>query len=194
MVPVVTALSLLALAQASTPMPPPMAARTHHVEVARDLPFPAEQVWEAVALDYGRIAESHPLIVSSDYRHGSLQGELGAERTCWFNEKGSRLLHEQIVSWDAEAMTFQNRVLEADGFPLDPDNTLATYTVEPLSDGSSRVSIVMDYRTAPAMMGGLMKGAFGSLLDDYFVALEHHLATGEAVTRDNFKAIAKAYR
>ena len=188
------ALSLPSFADASPPMPPAMEARTHHLEVWRDLPFPAEQVWEAVAVDYGRVAESHPLIVSSDYRHGSLQGELGAERTCWFNDKGSRLLHEQIVAWDGEAMTFQNRVIEANGFPLDPDNTLATYRVEALSDTTSRISIVMDYRTSPALMGGLMKGSFDSLLQKYFVALEHHLSTGEPVTKDNFKTIAKAYR
>lgn len=193
----VPALALLAApltAAASEPVPPTLDKKTKDLVVSADLPFPAAVVWGAVAEDYGRIAESHPLIVRSDYRHGSLRGELGAERSCWFNDKGTRVLHEQIIGWDDEGMRMQNRVLEAAGFPLDPDNTVATYMVDDLGDGTSRLTFDMRFRAKPGFMTGMMAGQFEDLIQDYFVALEHHLATGEVVNRDNFKAIAKATR
>ena len=51
----------------------------------------------------------------------------------------------------------------------------------------------MNYRTKPAFMGGMMKGSFKKLINDYFIAIEHHVKTGEKVTKDNFKEIKKAY-
>lgn len=198
-----SALSLLAIvvttataATAATDAPPmpAMDKKTHHLVVESVIPHAAEAVWAAMAVDYGRVAESHPRIVRSDYRHGSLQGELGAERSCWFNDKGTQVLHEQIVVWNPDEMMLQNRVLEAAGFPVDPENTLATYRVTPIDDTHSRVTFDMEFRTTPAFMGGMMKSSFETLLSDYFVALDHHLRTGESVTRDNFKAVAKLYR
>lgn len=173
---------------------PSLDKKTIEVHASAVLPFDSATVWQAVAQDYGRIADSHPRIVKSEYRHGSLQGELGAERTCWFNESGSQLLHEQVVGWDDEAMRMENRVLEAARFPIDPDNSLGVYTVEDLGDGTSRFNVDFTFRTKPAMMGGMMKSQFERLMADYFVALEHHLETGEVVNKDNFKAIAKARR
>jgi Polyketide cyclase / dehydrase and lipid transport len=200
--PVMSTLAFLAFAATATaatatttpPVAPAMDKKTRHAEVSYDMAHPAEEVWQVIAADYGRIAESHPRIVKSEYLHGSLKGELGVERTCWFNEKGTQVLHEQIVGWDAEGMTFQNRILEATGFPMDPDNSLATYSVEDLGNGTSRVSIVMDFRTTPAFMGGMMEGSFTKLLSEYFMAVDHHLSTGEAVTKENFKEIARLYR
>ncbi len=186
--------SLGALASAGTPDQPALDKKMREADVVYEMDHSAEEVWEVIAGDYGRVAESHPRIVKSEYKQGSLTGELGAERTCWFNEKGTQVLHEQIVAFDAEAMTFDNRILEAAGFPVDPDNTLATYRVEDLGEGRSRVSIHMQFRATPAIMGGLMQGSFTSLLEDYFLSVDHHLSTGESVTRDNFKEIAALYR
>jgi hypothetical protein len=113
---------------------------------------------------------------------------------CWFNEKGTQTLHEQITAWDPEHYTFTNRVLAADGFPVDIDNTEAVYTVTDLGEGSSRVTIEMEFRANPAVMGGMMKGPFKKLLGDYLIAVEHNLNTGEPVTRDNFREVARQYR
>lgn len=186
-------LLLPAPAFAGDTLQPSMDRKTTHVSASADLPFPAAVVWGAVAEDYGRIAQSHPLIVRSEYTNGSLQGELGAERDCWFDEQGKRKLHEQVVAWDPAGMRMQNRVLQAWRFPIDPDNTLATYTVEDLGDGTSRFLVDMDFRTRPGFLSGMMKGSFEELLANYFIALEHHLATGEIVTADNFEAIAREH-
>ncbi|MCI4670621.1 MAG: SRPBCC family protein [Bacteroidia bacterium] len=164
-------------------------------EVSRDLPIAAEKVWEAVALDYGKIAESHPKIWYSGYEAGSLKGGLNAQRRCDFNKSGSRVLHEQIVDWDPENMLFVNRVLEAGGFPIDPDNTRATYKVTDLGEGKSRISMKMEFRSKPSFMMGMLKSQFQKLLADYFIALEHHLTTGEVVNakEGNYKEIKKKY-
>lgn len=45
----------------------------------------------------------------------------------------------------------------------------------------------------PAFMGGMMKGQFKKLINDYFIAIDHHVATGEKVTKANFKEIKKQY-
>lgn len=162
-------------------------------EVSRELPFSADKVWKAVADDYGNIANAHPKIIASEYAEGSLKGEKGAQRMCYFNEKQTQLLHEQIVDWNPEEMTFVNRVLETKKFPLDTENTRATYRVEAIGPNKARISMKMEFRTKPAFMGFMAQGQFKGLLKDYFIALEHHLRTGESVTGNNFKAIKREH-
>lgn len=171
-----------------------MDKKTATVSVSRVVPHTADAVWEVIAGDYGRIADSHPRIIRSEYEHDTLEGGLGVERSCWFNDKGTQTLHEQITAWDPANFTFTNRIVEANGFPIDADNTEAIYRVEDLGDGTSRISMDMAFRATPAMMSGMMKGPFKSLLNDYLIAVEHNLTTGDAVTRDNFKDIATLYR
>lgn len=180
-----------AAATATPPEAPAMTKNTQVVEVSVILDHPAEAVWQAVGVDYGRIADSHPKIVASNYVHGSLVGELGAERDCWFNEDGTQKLHERIVGFDSEEMVLTNRILETWRFPVDVDNSLGIYDVDDLGDGRSRFTVTFEFRTRPAMMGPMMKGAFRSLLHDYMIALDHHLETGETVNATNFKAIKK---
>lgn len=163
------------------------------IEVERVLPFSAEKVWATVAEDYGKIAESHPRILRSEYEAGSLKGELGAQRMCAFNDKGTQVLHEKITDWDPENMRVVNRILEAKKFPVDEDNSRGIYQVTPIDANSSKLNIRFEFRTTPAFMAGMMKNSFSSLLADYMIAVEHHIKTGEAVTRENFKDIRKQY-
>ncbi|MEQ1503343.1 MAG: SRPBCC family protein [Myxococcota bacterium] len=186
-------LFLIALSARADVSQPSLDRPTHAFEVVAVLPDPIDRVWEIMAVDYGRIAESHPQIVRSDYVHGALEGGLGVERSCWFSDSGSRQLHEQIVSWRPDDHTFGNRILDAKGFPIDPDNTLATYRLEAVDPDHTRVRLQMEYRTAPAMMGGLMKGAFRKLFEQYLVAVHGHLATGQPVNRDTYRAVAEAH-
>lgn len=184
---------LFALSAHAAVIEPALDRPTHELDVVAVLPDAIDRVWETMARDYGRIAESHPQIVRSDYIHGALEGGLGVERSCWFSDSGSRQLHEQIVSWQPDAHTFENRILDAKGFPIDPDNTLATYELEAVDADHTRVHLHMVYRTAPAMMGGVMKGAFRKLFEQYLVAVHGHLVTGEPVNRESYDAVAKAH-
>jgi len=167
--------------------------KTQDFVISKVLPFPAMDVWKVVGEDYGKIADSHPKIVHSEYISGSMKAGEGAERICNFNEKGTQYLREKMVNYDPENMTFVNTVYQAGKFPVDPEVTRAIYTVKPIDANSCQLVFDMKFRTKPAMMGGMMKGKFTGLIEDYFIAIEHHLKTGEKVTKENFKDIKKGY-
>ncbi|MBC2845716.1 SRPBCC family protein [Winogradskyella flava] len=162
--------------------------------VSKVIPHSAEEVWKIVGVDYGAVAYSHPKIMSSDYVNGSLKAEEGAERVCYFNKKQTRLLKERMLSYDPENMTFINQVFQADKFPVDPKYTRGIYKVEPIDDGSCRFVFNMEYRTKPAFMGAFAKGKFKRLIRDYAISIEHYIATGEKVTKENFRKVKKAYK
>ncbi len=157
------------------------------------LDVPAEKVWAIVGEDYGAIAYSHPKIISSNYVNGTLQAGEGAERVCNFNEKGTKFLKEKMINYRPEEMSFTNTVYQAGRFPVDPEYTQAVYKVEALSNGQSRITFNMQYRTKPAFMGAMARGNFKKLIRDYFIAIEHHAKTGEKVTKENFRKIRKKY-
>lgn len=162
-------------------------------KVSKVLPFSAEKVWEVVGEDYGRIAYSHPKIIESDYINGTLKAGEGAERVCYFNEKQTQFLKEKMINYSPERMSFTNTVYQAGKFPVDPEYTRAIYMVKDLGNGKSELSFDMQYRTKPAFMGTMAKGKFKKLIKDYFIAIEHHVKTGEQVTKENFKQIKKLY-
>ena len=80
--------------------------------------------------DYGAIANSHPKIIASDYVSGTLQAGEGAERVCYFNEKGSQFLKEKMTNYNPREMTFVNKVYQAGRFPVNADYTQAVFRVE----------------------------------------------------------------
>ena len=167
--------------------------KVKHFKVEKTLNLSAAKVWAVVGEDYGGIFNSHPKIINSEYTKGSLKSEEGAERMCYFNKNGSKYLHEKMVNYSPKNMSFTNTIKKTGKFPVNPEYTKAIYKVTDLGGGKSKISIDMTYRTKPAMMGGMMKGAFINLMKDYFIAVEHHVKTGENVTKSNFKKIKKQY-
>lgn len=168
--------------------------KTQTFTVSHIINAPADKVWAVVGEDYGAIARSHPKIIESNYVNGSLQAGEGAERVCYFNEKGTRFLKEKQVNYDPENYTFRNQVFQAGKFPVDPEYTYAIYKVEAIDEHTSRFTFNMHYRTKPAFMGGMMKGSFKKLIEDYALSIEHYVNTGEPVNKENFKTIKKQYR
>ena len=166
------------------------------IKVERHIDAPAERVWNALVLDYGKISDFSPFIYASNYENGSLKGKEGAERKCLFNEKGTQWSHERIAEIDSDAMTMKNIIVDAQKFPIDPDNSYAVYSVRDNGDGSSTAGYTFHFRATPAFLGGLMKGAFTKSLNETLIGLEHHLTTGERVTggSENAKAVVKAYK
>jgi len=162
-------------------------------EVERIIPQAAHKVWAVVGEDYGAIAKSHPKIIKSEYIDGTLKAGEGAQRICYFNESGSQFVKEKMINYDSENMTFLNTIYQTGKFPLDPENSSATYKVEPIDANTCKFTFNMTYRTKPAFMGGMMKGKFRNLISDYMVSVEHHLSTGEDVTKENFKDVKKLY-
>lgn len=162
--------------------------------IERVIQASADQVWAVVGEDFGAIANSHPQIVRSDYINGSLAGGEGAERVCYFNEKGTKYLKEQQLSYNPDSYTFVVKVSQVAGLPMDPAYSKAVYRVVPIDDNSCKFVFEMTYRTKPAFMGAMARGKFKKTIADYAIAIEHHTITGEAVNKENFKDIKKKYK
>ena len=164
-----------------------MEKKYHTVHVEIPINASADRVWEAMVLDYGEISNFSPYIYTSSYINGSLKGERGAQRTCNFNEKGTQWVQEQIVSIDQENKVMINRVVKGKKVPLNPDNSRAFYRVKDNGDGTSTASYEFQFRTSPAIMGMMAKGAFKKQLSGTLIGLKHYVETGEIVRGGNGK-------
>lgn len=165
------------------------------VKVERVIPKPADRVWQAMVIDYGEISNFAPSIYASNYQAGSLKGEVGAERKCFFNEKGTRWSHETIVEIDHKKRVMKNRIIDAAKFPLDKDNSFALYTVKDNGDATCTAGYEFRFRAKPAFMTGMMKGSFEKQLMETLAGLEHYVTTGEVVnaTTGNWSSLKKQY-
>jgi hypothetical protein len=192
----VLALAIVFSSQAQAQETSTKTKKTQKVHIVKVLPISADKVWGAVAEDFGKIANSHPKIWYSSYEAGSLKGELGAQRRCDFNEKGTKVLHEKITGFDAEKMELYVQILETANFPIDPDYSNGSYKLKAIDATHTEVTFDFEFRTKPAMMGAMAKGKFGGLIEDYMIALEHYLTTGEIVNAKvgNFKEVKKAHK
>ena len=164
--------------------------------ITRTINAPADRVWEALVGASGEISNFSPFIYASDYVNGSLKGAVGVERKCHFNASGSRWTRERIAELDNEGMRMKNVILDANKFPLNTDNSYATYFVVDNGDGTATAGYEFNFRTSPAFMGGMVTGSFKSSLNETLIGLEHYLTTGEHVTggSDNAKRVLKAYK
>lgn len=161
--------------------------------IEKEYDIPAEKIWDVIAGEFGDIAYSHPKIVKSSYIGSSYRAEVGAERISNFNAEGTKYLKERITSYDEDDMTFTNALYQAKSFPLNTDHTEATYKVEDLGNGRSKLVIDMQFKTVPAFVGAMVKDKFKNSMRDYMIAIQHHASTGERVTQKNFKRIKKQY-
>jgi len=168
--------------------------KQQQVTAERTVKLPADKVWQILAEDYGAIANSHPTIIKSEYASGTVKGGEGAERMCFFNKKGTQMFHEQITKWEPEKMSFTQIIKDFKKFPIDKEHTEVVYSVEKIDANTSKIKANLMYRTKPAFMGGMVKGKFKGMLEDYFLAIEHHIKSGENVTVENFKSIKKQYK
>lgn len=162
--------------------------------VTRKIPASVEKVWKVVGEDFGAIANSHPKIVSSHYNQGSITyGGEGAERVCNLNEDGTKFIKEKQINFDPANHTFTVQIFHIEDVPLDPEYTIAKYKVNKIDNNKSEIVFDMSFRTNPALLGAVAKGKFKKNIEDYLIAIEHHVTTGENVNKDNFKKIKKYY-
>ena len=165
------------------------------VKVERVIKAPADKVWQTMVGDYGAIANFAPSIYASNYENGSLKGEVGAQRKCYFNAKGDQWAHETIKELDNKNMVMKNILIGANKFPLDIDNSYAIYSVKDNGDGTSTAGYEFNFRTKPAIIGSLVKGQFKKQLSETLIGLDHYVTTGERVnaTTGNWKEVKKKH-
>lgn len=172
-----------------------MSKKFKSVKAQIEINAPASRVWEAMVLDYGEISYFSPYIYASDYEAGSVKGQLGAQRRCAFNAKGTRLSHEKIADVDHKNMVMRNVVFDGEKLPLNFDNSQAFYRVKDNGDGTSTASYEFQFRTKPGLMTGLVKGSFQKQLVGTLIGLKHYVETGEKVNPETglYKKIKNNY-
>lgn len=172
-----------------------MEKKYHTVKVEMKINASAERVWEAMVLDYGEISNFSPYIYTSEYTKGSLKGEVGATRKCYFNDKGNQWSHERIAEIDRKNRIMRNVIIDGAKLPLNLDNSQAFYRVVDNGDGTSTASYEFQFRTTPAFLGAIAKGGFKKQLSGTLVGLKHYIETGERVTggTDKYKEIKDRY-
>lgn len=186
-------LAILFLGFSTTSFAQEKVKKVKKLQAEKILPFAAEKVWAIVGEDYGAIAKSHPKIIESNYINGTLKAGEGAERVCYFNENHSQFLKEKMIDYDPANFAFTNTIYQVGKFPLDYELTRGYWKIVPLTHNTSKIVFDGTLRTKPAFMGGMLKKQFTRLIEDYFIAIEHHLATGEDVTKENFKEVKRQY-
>ena len=163
------------------------------IEVEHIINAPAEKVWKVIAEDFDKISDSHPKLVSSDFLNGATETVVGCSRVCNYNEEGSKFLKETVTQIDNESMTLGIDIFAVQGLPINPEYSTATQKIVAIDANTSKMIMTVNYRTKPAFLGGLAKGGFKKGIRDYGIAIEHHIITGESVTKENFKAAKKKY-
>ena len=162
-------------------------------EVERVINAPAEKVWQVVGEEFTDIAKSHPLLSGSHYVEGSAKTGEGCERVCSIDEAGQKYTKEKIVNYNPSEQSFKAQISEVGGLPLIASSSYMLYNVDPIDDNSCTIKFKMVYLTDPAFMGSLAKGKFKKNIENYAIAIQHHVLTGEDVDPENFKSIKKRY-
>ena len=161
----------------------------HTVSVSEVINASIEDVWQNVAVNFGAVSLANPTVVSS-YAINDVEGE-GAARVCNLDDSGKKVLKERISFLDKANHTFGIDVYEINGLPLDKDYTEGIIKLEHVNSTQTRFNMTFNYRTKPAFLGAVMKGTFQRGLHDFALSIEHHLNTGEEITKENIKAIRK---
>lgn len=157
------------------------------VTVSRTLPFPRSEVF-AKLNDFGGIHRFHPAIGSSPLAEGSPAGGEGAERTCHFYD-GNHV--EERVS---RVVTDSELDVDIVGGSLPMKNASGKFRLTDTADGGTEVVMHMAYTPPFGVVGTVLNALvierkFTGLLNLLLSALEHHMATGEEITK-GWKAAA----
>lgn len=162
--------------------------------IERVIKAPAEEVWKVVGENFTDIAKSHPKLISSHYVEGTPKTGEGCERVCNLSEDGKKYTQEKIVNYNPKDYSFKAEIAHIGKLPLVASNSYMLYDVDPIDENTCVIKLKMVFQTKPAFLGALAKGKFRKTINDYSIAIEHHVLTGEDVNPDNFKEIKKKYQ
>ena len=163
------------------------------IQVERELPFPADTIWNKIFMDYGGASKFNPNVVSSGYLGEKKDALVGAERFMYNDEEGKEGIHERIVSIDEQKMILRFKIYETIGLPVDTEVTYGESQLVPLAGNKTLFKVTFQYRTVPKFLANFAHGSLTKDFERMTVGIEHYLTSGEEVTAENFDDIADLY-
>ena len=161
------------------------------VYIERELPFPADMIWQNIFQDFGGVARFNPAFVGSGYLSGDKLA-VGAERYCHKNEDGSEALHERVVYLNEQKREVQFQIFEAFGVPVNTETSFGTSQLVELDDQRTLFRARLVVNTSPGFLIWFAKGDIREEMTNMTIGMEHYLRTGERVTKENFERIKSA--
>lgn len=137
------------------------AQRETRVEMSRQSPAPAEDLWRVFS-DFGGVAQWHPYMENATLDEGPHEG-IGASRICRFGPRMA--IRETVREWHERGMVIAIEFLEGPPSPL--LDVHAAVRVESLPQGS-RLVLSMRFRTRWGMVGTLAEPLLVAQYRDVF--------------------------
>ncbi len=151
-------------------------------EISRTIHAPIETVWPILA-DFGQTHRWNPEVAHSA-SVGDLATGLGAQRSCEFDDTGSKWITEEIVAFDEPGHRYTVQLI---GGPSKPPIEEVLVDIKAVATTPETTTVTMaatlngrgPLQKAMATMGvAAMKRVLGRVLH----GLDHHVTTGEVVT------------
>ncbi len=150
------------------------------VDVSKRINLPAEEVWRHLA-DFSGVARYHPFVETADQLSESNEG-VGARRKCNFYDGNSVV--ERVIEWEPG----RRQKIELSEISMPMKSALAEFSVTPLGERESEVSISMSFTPKFGPLGALMgvmmmKPMMRKVFAQVLQGLEHHAHTGEFIVQ-----------
>lgn len=149
-----------------------------------------DEVWEVIK-DFPTVMNYHPLINNSYSINNTSHSGVGAERTCEFDAKGTKFIHERVVRYD-EGESYDVDIYGGNQIPPIND-MLATIGIKSASASQTILWMQISYspRVNPLMWimaHTMIKKFMNNAIDGIVRGAKHHIETGAMVS--SFKDIA----
>ena len=147
-----------------------------------------EEIWDLTFNRFGEVNVFNPIIEGSHYV-SEAKGAVGCERQCDMDSKGTHVV-ERIIDATGHD-TFEIEIIGGN-MPM-MEKAYARFSFDEIGANKTRVRLEMRFRSKPAFMWPLMSMMMKRMMPDMLKGLKYHLETGEFVTKQNIKAIKRAY-
>jgi len=147
-----------------------------------------EAVWDTTFNRFGEVNNFNPLIEGSHFTSMD-KGEVGCERQCDLDLKGNHLI-ERII--DAQGHDSFELEIIGGSMPM-MDKMFVKQEFKEIGPNKTAIKLIVRFRSKPAFMAPLMGMMMKRMLFGMLLGLKYHLETGELVTKENIKAIKRAY-
>ena len=149
--------------------------------VSRKMAHRVDDVWSAIE-DFGGIHRFSAGVESSPINEGKPTRGVGAERNCQLYDGNH--IQERVT----EAVTNQRLEVEVFETSMPIKRADAIFALEATPDGGCEVGVTMDYIVKFGIVGKamdalMMQAMMTKSMTNLLAALDHHLATGEAIEK-----------